>query len=367
MNQNGRFLLGHGERLTAPLAQPTRYPKKAHSYTFEDAISRLAPQISKVVGDIKSLQPIFCPNDESVFCIDLHPSYLAKSYFPTRILGKLGLRAVGSRIRTLIPDKLPNKRKTEESSSLELFVAGKRKSIYSWYENFDDSDFADDIIKIERIKSFTPKERLKGDIFASNDFEVVLHASQLNDDYIIIGFEKLLKSFKIEPLTNRRIQTKDLCFFPVECAPAQLEEIEKFAFLRVARPIPKMRILNPGFRQVGSACKLNQEFPNVDPVDPTIKVAVFDGGCKIPEEFKRWVKGYVLKDSTSSTEGISHGCTVNSALLFGSISPTEKLETPYAEIHNYQVLGNRDNDRFELYNVLNSIKAVLARPCPKRS
>ena len=360
---NRNFLLGYGERLMEPLGAPLIKPEKTHPYSIDEAIFRLTPQINSVTHYIEKLDKINCPNEETVVCLDLNPSYLAKSYYPGRLLNRIGLRSVGSKIVKITPDKWSKKGDPELSSSLELFLAGKRDQILRWQDDLnsykDDELLANDLRKIERVRVFDKRERIKGDTAGCQYFEVALHASCIGSDYIIRGFEKLLKRYNLNLFLEKRIQTDDLCFLPLECQEELLEVIEQYSFLRHIRKVPGLRIFNPVFRG-GNAYDLKKPFPQTGPLDPSLKVAVFDGGCKHSEDFKPWVVSYKFNDIAElDANGVDHGSTVNSAILFGSIDSDKELEAPYANVHHYAVLGDQNEDPFELYNVLHRIKTVL--------
>jgi hypothetical protein len=82
MDVKRNFLLGNGEKLTQTIDPPGGGGPKSNPYQFEEAISRLASKATELASDIVSLPPQACPNDEAVAILTLHPSYLAKSYFP---------------------------------------------------------------------------------------------------------------------------------------------------------------------------------------------------------------------------------------------------------------------------------------------
>src|SRR3954465_793115 len=107
MANTKNYLLGFGERLAEKLDPPKFSPRKRDWYTFADAKARLAPRISSVAKEVDGLPKAACPHDESVAVIALHPSYLAKSYYPGGLLRTLGLDAVGSRARQITPEKGP--------------------------------------------------------------------------------------------------------------------------------------------------------------------------------------------------------------------------------------------------------------------
>lgn len=357
-----RFLLGHGERLTSNLHPPAMKPEKSHPYDNVDELyERLRPQIQTMTSFVSALPVKYCPHDESVFCIDLHPAYLSKSYFPTRLLNKLSLRSVGSRLIRLTPDKWNKKGAPTESPTLELFVAGNKKDIENIQEKLTSEDLLEDFRKIERIRVISPGERVKGEIIQATAFEIVVHAKSYYGDYVIAGLSQLAAEYDLQMYSDRRIYAGELCFVPMVGRAENLLQIEPYSFLRVVRAMPKMRNLLPACRTLGPSRKIELNIAP-PPVSPAAKVAVFDGGCFVPPKLKDWVHAYQWKGQHLLPGGKEHGSQVNSALLFGPIDPNQKELSPFSSVDHYSVLcqGDGKEDPFELYNVLERIKYVLS-------
>jgi hypothetical protein len=179
MPDRRNFLLGRGESLTKQIAPPGRPMKKAHPYSFAEALQTAQAQLGSIVSDIQSLPDGACPNDEAVVSMTLHPAYLAKSYFPDDLLRKAELRAVGSRSATIIPRRdLRKKAADEPQVTTRIFVAGKRSIFRSlagilpaWRE---DSPEATDLREVEELAPVTVTERLMIDPALAGDvYEVV--------------------------------------------------------------------------------------------------------------------------------------------------------------------------------------------------
>ena len=123
-----RYLIGQGEKLSEDIARPPRgMGDKAHSYSFFEARRRLAPQWTKTATEIKALPELALPLGQAALEITLHPSYLAKSYYPANLIRELGLWHLGSRAAHIIPNKVVAAR-AEESGKAQpapvLFLAG---------------------------------------------------------------------------------------------------------------------------------------------------------------------------------------------------------------------------------------------------
>ena len=176
MAEMKNYLLGYGERLTERLEPPRIRPFKKDCYSFAEAKARLAPRISAVAGNVEALPAEACPHDETVAVITMHPSYLAKSYFPGGLLRTVGIEAVGSRSRRVVPDKGAKllRKKTDkehakpkpvETPTAEIFVAGARVNFRRWatsVSNWSESrEGAEELIRVENVYFAPPEDRLQ--------------------------------------------------------------------------------------------------------------------------------------------------------------------------------------------------------------
>lgn len=354
-----RFILGHGECLVSNLLTPKILPNKKHPYENADGVyERLFPEYISTKKCIMDLDERFCPGDESVFCIDLHPAYLSKSYFPHRLFAKLDLRPVGSRLIKIKPEISTKDAEQKLEPSLEIFVAGKRSSFDKIERSLFDPDLFDDVRKIERIHAFSQYERLRGDWRDANVFEVVLHARAINDDKIISSVIDLAKSCDIEVIHEQRIFASGLCFLPMRGEKGAIQNLDSFSFLRVARAMPRLRDLIPSVRTFDYSESIDFDPPSPDE-NSDCKVAVFDGGCVVPHKLEAWIHAYEWKGTTAIPDAQKHGSMVNSALLFGSYDK-KKNSLPVSQIDNYRILNNEDEDNsLELYNAIRRISQVL--------
>src|SRR4051794_36962256 len=118
------YLLGRAERLGGKIDPPKIKPNKAHPYTPEKAKERNVPKLRTTAIELGTVPKAACPRDEAVALLTLHPSYLAKTYFPDHLLDAANLRHVGSRTRMVSPDAWAIKDPPNEAVAAELFVAG---------------------------------------------------------------------------------------------------------------------------------------------------------------------------------------------------------------------------------------------------
>ncbi len=368
------FLIGYGERLTTDIPNPPGGRPKKHAYSFREARTRLSPMIKAAAKEIDSFPESICPGGQTVALVTLHPSYLAKSYYPAALLKAYGLDAVGSRTQEVTPEKWARKNAPESAITSELFVAGPRKQFDRFADEIGDlketSFVADDLIKIEGVRVQPFAERLKP--FSSDDkellLEIVLHAQPTDEDaFILEGFESYLKTMDLSlNLDRRKFFAEGLCFLPLRAPRDLVPEIAKFSFLRLAREMPRLRQFRPVIRTTPGFSSFACNLPNEGPIDKDIRVAIFDGGLKPGCKLDAWVSAKKTKNLGAPVPDFqNHGTAVTSALLFGPLVDGEVADQPYTKVDHYRVLDvdTQNDDQSELYTVLERIEDVLvSRP-----
>lgn len=313
-----------------------------------------------------------CPQDESVAIITLHPQYVAKTSFPDAALRSAGLEPIGSRATEVKPErwnqsKAKEGRETETCPSTSYFVAGRRSSFRDWAGLLEEERThfpgENQLHSLEIIRAFDPHDSLRNipeDIEEEPVLEVVLHATP-DRDWVVEGFAEYLQDFDLKPDLNRMLFVGGLCFMPLRAHRDLLPRISEFSFLRIARPMPRLRPLQPVVRAAFTRHRIT--LPTEGPVDPDLRVAVFDGGLLPDHPYGLWADQIELDGIGAAVDDYcEHGSTVTSALLFGPLAPDSVAERPYAAVDHYRVLDiDSDNDPEELYDVLNRILAVLQR------
>ncbi len=366
MAEPRNYLLGYGERLNADVDIGSSGGPKEQPYSFDEAHDYLAPMLTKAAEDLMSLPEAACPEGQAVASFTLHPEYYAKSYFPSAVLNRAGLRTVGSRARMVKPKKRSRGRKPEEMVTTELFVAGARSSfgllaseLPTWASTKTE---AKQLIGIEEILALSPSERLRPlpESEEALPLEVVLHASgSVRDRFILAGFREFLSGMGIEPDLNRIFFAGKLCFLRTRASKLQAGEMAKFSFLRVLREMPRLRTTTPIIR--GNFPRSRPiELPKGAAVDQKLRVALFDGGLPKTSPLTAWAQPLDVPGvGATDNDLLWHGETVTSALLFGSVSEGDP-EPPFCQVDHYRVLDSKSaNDPFELYEVLERIKTVL--------
>lgn len=361
------FLIGRGELLTHEITGPKRKPGKSEVYTFQQAVQRLRPQFQEAAVYLDALPDNACPGDFGIARLTMNPSYIARSFFPIAMLRTVGLESVGSRTVKLTPDGWTKKGDPQECTTTELFVAGKRQAfrqLKTWTQELEsDSVEALDLAHIERFSAFSPGERIVS-LGKRNDrfFEVGLHLlPDENRLFIQRAFAKYAKSVGVKVRSELGFTAGNLWFVPVEGTRAYIERLAEFVFVRVVRPMPKLRGLRPAQRTAGVlvACSL----PNEQPLSSEPKVAILDGGLPENHPIGQWLHSYRLLDESAEDdpEGQEHGLGVTSAFLFGPIQPNTLAARPFSYVDHLRVLDKHaeTEDPLELYRTLGFVEEVL--------
>ncbi len=370
MPENTRFLLGYGERLTGRVPAPPRGRATEPAYSFEEAVNRLTPQVENLSLELARLPTAACPENEAVGVITLHPQALAKSYHPQRLLNAYNLRQVGSRPVNVLPDKWTRIAEPDSLPSTELYVAGDRRSFAMWSSDLErnPSQIPDAIQRIEEVHAPRGDERIRGlDLADSPEdlivLEIVLHASAVDgDEFIIDGFAEYAETLGVNVDFDRMVYAGGLCFMPAEAPSLNVELLAQFAFLRIARPLSRLRSMVPIERAVPTSLFQPSPLPDAGVIDLDLRVAVFDGGVKPNTQIDRWIRSFE-GDGVQATvpDQLSHGHSVTSALLFGSLESGVPASQPYGIVDHYRVLDDKSGeDPYELYDVLRRINTVLS-------
>jgi len=368
-----RYLIGQGEQLSEEIARPPRgMGEKAHPYSFSEARRRLAPQWQSTAKAIESLPPLARPGGEAALEVTLHPSYLAKSYYPTGLIRELGLHHLGSRAVHIVPEKVVAAR-AEESGKAQpapvLYLAGDADRLIEfsnaaarWAPSDDDVEDA-----FRRIESVTVpgRDRLKklSARFEGREaipMEVVLHnPDEVGNSEVIMTFAEFMRSLDVRFDLNRQRQAGGLAFLPIIAPRDRLDDVLDFSFLRVLREAPRIVPFDPVARSIGRAFPVTVS--TEEAVAPDLSVAIFDGGLPNAHGLDRWVSVHDAPGvgaPIASAQG--HGLAVTSSFLFGPLSHGQPLARPYANVDHWRVYGETDNGSdFEAFDILDRIEAVL--------
>jgi Subtilase family len=361
------FLIGRGELLTFDIKAPKRGGEKAELYSFDEAKSRMVPQISNASAILDELPSEACPRDFAVARLTLNPSYIAKSYFPKNLLRSVGLESIGSRTVEIIPERWSKKDAPLKCTTTELFVAGKRNSfrrMAQWVNQVEQgSDEALDLAHIEKFSGLSSSDRIRdNDKRSERFFEVGIHLLPDEDNaFIRDGFEGYANKNHLIVHRSLSFQAGTLWFVPVEGERDNVIKLADFSFVRIIRPVPQFRGLRPMQRakEVSVKCQL----PDAQPLSAIPKVAILDGGLPKDHPIEQWVHSYKVLDPNAldDPDGLDHGLAVTSAFLFGPIQPDNVAQRPFSYVDHIRVLDNDADteDPLELYRTLGLIEQVL--------
>lgn len=368
MAKSRNFLLGYGERLTAPVRIEKGMEPSPPPYAFREARDRLAPKFAKAVVEFSSLPDAACPENYAVGLVTLHPEYTAKSYFPEKLLREARIEAIGSRPARIQPEKWKKKREPEDSQTTQLFVAARRDDFATlagelpqWTPN---RPGADQLFELEDFRALRAQDRVVPLGTKSREplLEVVLHTTGLpNPSRILEAFEAYADLLDLTPDLDRRFEVGGLCFFPLRTPRNLIEEVSKFSFIRATREMPGLRPLRPALRANSKSKPFAVALPKLGPIDPQLRAAVFDGGLPDGNGLAPFAQEVNQNGQAKPVEEyVEHGVGVTSAVLFGPLTKIESLPRPYGVVDHFRVLDEHSqDDPYELYDALKRIRHVL--------
>ena len=364
---SNNFLIGRGELLTDYIKGPKRGGEKAAVYSYGEALRRLGPKLTETSHALDKLPAEACPGDYAVAKLTLNPSYIAKSYFPSSLLRTASLTSVGSRNRRITPEKWSKKGPPQECVTTEVFVAGQRSAFRALPglvpQLIPAEPDANQLTRIETVEAFEPAEKLLAGNDASADFyEVAVHLLPDADFNFIRGaLVRYVQAAQGELFEDLSFRAGTLWFIPMKLTGQQLKRVAQFSFIRVIRPMPKLRGIRPVLR--GASVALNCQLPAERAISTEPRVAILDGGLPEQHLIAPWLERYVKMDEDADNEadGAEHGLGTSSAFLFGPITPNGLASRPYANITHYRVLDSKTQEEhpLELYRTLGFVEEVL--------
>lgn len=386
---NSRFLIGGGENLSESAVRPLRRPsEKVYQYSVSDRQRELAPQWERLQKSVDNLPSGACPNDNAVFSLTLHPSFLARSHYPQAFISLENLKPIGSRLVTVRPKKprpVPGSKGgafRDVESTAQLFLEVSRDRI---------SDIAKDVMQLPEVKDMEI-EQIEGSrwLLAAQDYrkiesisalgeerlkaipdeyrkkgcqvpiEAILHAGSENDGNIIRrGFIRYARELGIDVTDNRLRVAGGLTFIPFYASFEILDQLSKFSYLRSLRKVPRLARLTPVKRSLGSVDSI--KLPDISVAHDGLKVAIFDGGLPRNHGLEKWVSYYKPPGiGAPDPDSLEHGVQVTSAFLFGHLSQKHDVPTPLAKVDHIRVLDKESaSDDFQLYTILERIERFL--------
>lgn len=359
------LLLGGGEKLAGRATIVRGGGPKNMPYTLDEVRAELLEPIVSIASALRNIPDNAKPRGEGVFEMTLHPSFLARSYYPSKLLAAAGLRDIGSKERIIIPRKVSEERlKGKPHATASILVAGREDGIQRLASFLTASStpeyISKQIVEIESIQWLRVEDKVRGELPTDNychSFEVALHAGA-NEDDIVIGFQRFAQQLGADVDLKRRIRVGGLTFIPITATSSQIVALSQFTFLRVARAMPALRIAVPNMtRQTMNAIPFS--LPTEGPLHPNERVAIFDGGLGTAD-LSPWATEYTFPE-TSETSGalLMHGSEVTSTFLFGRPKAGVPIKRPFMGVDHFRVLAPTSGRDPDLFDVLLRIKSVL--------
>jgi hypothetical protein len=363
MSRDVNFLLGNGEKLTGKVDISSGGGDKNPPYTISEVKHRISKELTLATREFSLLPALACPDDNAVGVVTIHPRYTSKSSFPSELFKKAALEPLGSRSKRVHPINWGTKTEPFDGYGVseEIFVAGTRESFSAWNNSINDWDEASmaskQLVEIEQFSAFKPEDKNKVSDEANVELclEAVLHSSTSylknakKTNELFEAFEAYAEYVSCKPVMDYRRNLKNILFLPVFAPKSQINELAKFAFVRVLRGMPAMRPFDPSsiLRQVENLYSI--QLPEQNSLDKNTHVTIFDGGIRDRDMFSKWVSYAEPTDVGNPVPALQqHGEGVTSAFLFGPISSNGKLPIPICDVTHVRVLGeNRKHPDLE--------------------
>lgn len=357
------FIIGYGETLTSKVTVKSGGGDKKYPYSFTEARDRFVSDMTNVISEISAKSVAQCANGEVVIKFLQHPSFLAKSYYPTSLFTRYGIKDVGSKSVKIKPRKWAVKKHPEVGLASCIFVSGTVDKFEAMLNSVKKDSLPKStkelIQSIENVSSISPVEKIKQVNDEQNDLqlEVVLHASHM-DSVVRDSFKSYADSLGGATDWERAKTVGGLTFLPVTLPKGREEELAEFSHLRALRSIPKLRFSKPDATRM--VLKEVFELPSVNAVNSDIKVCIFDGGIGENHLLTPWVNEYIPEDVLSSHPSLlAHGSEVCATYLFGPYDAANpNMAAPYTNVDVVRVLSAEDSDP-DLFDVLTRIENVI--------
>lgn len=351
-----------------PIAAPGRFvPERRVPYPPGYARDRLLRPLDEVLSSLADTPTAATVDGDAVVTLTLHPQYLAKTSYPGALLEAAGLRNLGSRRTVIEPERWATKEPRGAASTTQLFAATRVETLARWREVIAElPETARELEQLTRVEavavqSAASRLRLSGGDRLADDVvvEVVLHEG--DRPRVLAAFRDWAGTVGAEVDVERRVVVGDLAFLPARARGADLPELARFAFTRVVRSMPRLRGIRPTV-VTRSGPSVRVALPEDGPLDPDLRVAVFDGGLLPRGPLAPWASSFDAPGvGPADEDGLTHGHRVTSALLFGPLPRGGEAPRPYAYVDHYRVLDDRSGeDPEDLFDVLPRILGVLS-------
>ncbi|MER5927755.1 S8 family peptidase [Streptomyces mirabilis] len=306
-----------------------------------------------------------CPDGQVVGVLTMHPQFIAKSYHPHQLLDDLGLTYVGARNALVRPEKWTRQDPPAPTDTAELFISGRRAAFTLWNQRMQAGALpgGDQLRKVEAFRAPAPQERQRNMAGLAAGFplvEVGLHLPPPIREKILTGFAAYVEALGGRAEISHALQMPGIGFVPVRIAPETIDRLSQFAFMRVVRPMPRLRAFHPVERATTAPGLTAPILPTAGAVDPDVRMALLDGGLEQDGSMAPWARSYDVPDMNNATsEYLDHGHNVTSAALFGPLIPGQSAPRPFGTVDHFRVVDEEPEDDLALYRTLDRIDRVL--------
>ena len=359
------FLLGYGEELISDMARPDSGPVDKFFYSYEENKALLLPKLKELKAKFKRLPSKALTNGEVVGRITLHPTHLAKSYYPQSFLSKFKLKDIGGKEVKLSPRKVGTKKKKDSYLCTSLYVSVNENSLSELINTIENDRLLKthqlDFCKIEDISSFEGEDKILSFEEEDAKYEFVIHTPELENLQVLKQFKDYSSECGCQVDYKKGVSTGGLSFLSVNCDKSTLDKLSEFTYLRAIRIMPELGVHRP----VTTRSKLQNKnivLPNKSAANQSVKVAIFDGGIGTAD-ISKWTKEFTFTNETSVNSLLSHGSEVTSLVLFGNIEDDQdELPVPFSNIDHYRVVDpSIDSYDLDCIDILRRIMDVLEK------
>lgn len=366
---NSRYLLGFTQTLNRATYVP--HPGGPPPYNIQRQRERLLPQLQALTEAAAQIPANATASGQVVAVVRMNPQALSRSAFPQALLKHADWRLLGSRAAWVKPDAGRGSDRDEPSLTTDLFIAARPNKLADALpllmakERTDEEDrITKDFCNLESIRIMSAADRVKPGINEKpDDLELVLHYDAIVDSQWHDRFSTFAKSVGIELDPGLEIASRGLLFMTATGSRDAAAKLAQFTFLRAVRPLPEPRPLEQP--QVLRSAKKRAILPTEPAVDPNVTIAIFDGGLPSNHPFARWANAIEPPAHHDIGKPIplcqSHGLSVTSAALFGSIAPDTVAPRPFSTVDHYRVLGSNTGGKKGHYRSLALIDEVLSQ------
>lgn len=368
-----KVVLGNGEKYAFDnvyRGRPTGDEPRPYPYSVSSR--RVSKRVSDTLKVAEKLPKDATPDDEIVTAVTLHPSFLAKSYYPTSLLKDYSLKSLGSKEVFVKPEAAVNKEQQQRPVSTSVYyLAGKKTSFERLLSDIEKNTISEqsgiDLGKIEDLTLFSSEQKIKKHTESGiHTYEVVLHLKE-SDTKKINDFIKYIYDLNGTISKDKIRYVGDLAFCFVKIDNQQILDLASFSFVRVVRIAPKINLFNSSFQDGDISASSHKHlkdqitYKNSDLKDlGDANVAVFDGGLFYNKLTSPSLRYFDLTGSNDNdSEIFTHGELVTSAIMYGTIDELSSENHEVINVDHYKVYCEEDEDDIGLVDVLDRICSVL--------